>query len=47
MVLGSTVVHGGIGIDGALFMLWIADEVHSWWMVEGRSHRLELRKTKM
>ncbi len=41
MILRSTVVHGRIGINGALLVLWIADEVHSWWVIEERSHCLE------
>jgi hypothetical protein len=44
MILRPTVVHGRVGIDRAFLVLWIADEVQSWWVVEQRSHYLELRK---
>lgn len=46
MILRSSVVLGRIGIDGAFFVLWIADEIHPWWMVKRWCHRLELRKDK-
>jgi len=47
MILRSTVVHGRLGIDRAFLVLWIADKVQSWRMVERRSHCLESQKTKM
>ena len=46
MILRSSVVFGRIGIDGAFFVLWIADKIHPWWMVERWCHRLKLRKDK-
>jgi hypothetical protein len=47
MILRSTVVHGRFGINGALLVLWIADEAHSWWVIEQGSHCLESQKTTM
>jgi len=47
MVLRSTVVHGRVGIDRAFLMLWITDEVQSWWMIEQRSHYVEMRKKEL
>jgi hypothetical protein len=44
MILRSTVVHGRVGIDRAFLVLWIANEVQSWWVIEQRSHYLEMRK---
>lgn len=44
MILRSAVVHGRVGIDRAFLVLWIANEVQSWWVIEQRSHYLELRK---
>lgn len=44
MILRSSVVLGRIGIDRALFVLQVADEVHPWWVIKGWCHRLELRK---
>jgi hypothetical protein len=44
MILRSTVVHGRVRIDRAFLVLWIAHEVQSWWVIEQRSHYLELRK---
>jgi hypothetical protein len=43
MILRSSVVLGRIGIDGAFFVLRIADEIHPWWMVKRWCHRLESR----
>jgi hypothetical protein len=44
MVLRSSVVLGGVGIDGTLFMLWIAHEVHAGGVIKGWSHRLGVRR---
>jgi hypothetical protein len=44
MILRSSVVHGRVGIDRAFLVLWVADEVQSWWVIEQRSHYLGLGK---
>ena len=44
MILRSTVIHGRVGVDWAFLVLWIADEVQSWWVIEQRSHQLDLQK---
>jgi len=47
MILRSTVVYGRVGIDRAFLVLWIADEVQSWWVIEQRSHYVELQKREL
>jgi hypothetical protein len=47
MVLSSAVVLGCVGVDRALFMLRIADEVHTRRVVKRRGHRLKDEKTKI
>lgn len=47
MILRSTVVYGRVSIDRAFLVLWIADEVQSWWVIEQRSHYVELQKREL
>jgi hypothetical protein len=34
MILRPAVVYRWVGVDGAFFMLRVADEVHAGWVVE-------------
>jgi hypothetical protein len=47
MVLSSAVVLGCVGVDRALFMLRIADEVQARRVVKRWGHRLKDEKTKI